>query len=94
MEELYTTEGPKGLTVVVEELYTTETLNCAAMAASIPKPSREKLAYVVEAVRTLQRHISAAVVASTTETVTVCAVVPGCTTDEYKDAVEEEVFTH
>ena len=64
---------PKGITqglrVVVEQLYTTETLNCAAMAASTPKPSWENLAYVVDAVRTLQRHRSAVVVVSTPEPV-------------------------
>ena len=48
----------------------------------------------MEAVRTLQRHSSAAVVASTPVAMTVRAVVRACTTDEAKDAVEGEVCTH
>ena len=85
----------KGLKVVaVGELCTTETPNCVALVASTPKPSSEDLVHVVEAVRTLQRHSSAAVVASTPVAMTVRAVVPACTTDEAKDAVEGEVYTH
>jgi len=83
-----------GLTVVVEELYTTERPNCAALAAYTPKPATADPKHVVGEWCTLQRHSSAAVVASTPETVTVRAVVLACTTDEDKDAVEGEMFTH